>query len=77
MTSKNAVIHIPIWVPRLRLADRTLAAAVSLMRRRLSLLYQSVREQVHRPEVVGTSLMILLGLILLYLLLMDPISRRH
>ena len=76
MTSKHAVIHLPTWVPRLRLADRTLVAAVSLIRR-LSLLYQSAREQVRRPEVVGTSLMILLGLILLYLLLMDPISRRH
>ncbi len=30
MTSKHAVIHFPTWVPRLRLADRTLAAAVSL-----------------------------------------------
>ena len=76
MTSTHAEIHFPTWVPRLRLADSTLAAAVSLMRR-LSLLYQSVREQVRRPEVVGTSLMILLGLLLLYLLLMDPISRRH
>ncbi len=76
MTSKHAVIHLPIWVPRFRLADRTLVAAVSLMRR-LSLLYQSAREQVRRPEVVGTTLMILVGLILLYLLLMDPISRRH
>ena len=77
MTSKPAVIHLPTWVPRLRLADRTLAAAVSLMRR-LSLLYRSAREQVRRPEVLGTSLMILVGLILLYLLLWGPpISRRH
>ena len=77
MTSKHAVIHLPTWVPRLRLADRTLAAAVSLMRR-LSLLYQSAREQVRRPEVVATTLMILLGLLLLYLLLWGPpISRRH
>ncbi len=77
MTSKHAVIHLPIWVPRLRLADRTLDAAVSLMRR-LDLLYQSAREQVRRPEVVATTLMILLGLLLLYLLLWGPpISRRH
>ena len=77
MTSKHAVIHFPTWVPRLRLADRTLAAAVSLMRR-LSLLYRSAREQVRRPEVVATTLMILLGLLLLYLLLWGPaISRRH
>ncbi len=76
MTSKHAVIHLPTWVPRLRLADRTLVAAVSTMRR-LSLLYQSARKQVRRPEVVGTTLMILVGLLLLYLLLMDPISRRH
>ena len=77
MTSKHAVIHLPTWVPRLRLADRTLAAAVSLMRR-LSLLYGSAREQVRRPEVVATTLMILLGLFLLYLLLWGPaISRRH
>ena len=76
MTSKHAVIHLPTWVPRLRLADRTLAVTVSLMRR-LSLLYQSVRKQVRRPEVVGTTLMILLGLLVLYLLLMSPISRRH
>ncbi len=76
MTSKHAVIHLPTWVPRLRLADRTLAVAVSFMRR-LSLLYRSAREQVRRPEVVGTTLMILVGLLLLYLLLMSPISRRH
>ncbi len=77
MTSKHAVIHLPIWVPRLRLADRTLAGAVSLVRR-LSLLYGSAREQVRRPEVVGTTLMILVGLLLLYLLLWGPpISRRH
>ena len=71
-TSKHAVIHFPTWVPRLRLADRTLAAAVSLMRR-LSLLYRSAREQVRRPEVVGTTLMILLGLLLLYLMLISPV----
>ncbi len=77
MTSKHAVICLPTWVPRLRLAGRTLAAAVSLMRR-LSLLYRSAREQVRRPEVVATTLMILLGLLLLYLLLWGPaISRRH
>ena len=77
MTSNNAVIHLPIWVPRLRLAGRTLAAAVSLMRR-LSLLYRSAQEQVRRPEVVATTLMILLGLLMLYLLLWGPpISRRH
>ena len=72
MTSKHAVIHLPTWVPCLRLADRTLAAAVSLMRR-LSLLYRSAREQVRRPEVVGTTLMILLGLLLLYLMLISPV----
>ncbi len=77
MTSKHAAIHLPTWAPRLRLADRTLAAAVSLMRR-LSLLYQSAREQVRRPEVVATTLMILLALLLLYLLLWGPpIHRRH
>ncbi len=77
MTSRHAVIHLPTWVPRLRLADRTLVAAVSLMRR-LSLLYRSGREQVRRPEVLATTLMILLGLVLLYLLLWGPpISRRH
>ncbi len=76
MTSKHAVIHLPTLVPRLRLADRTLAAAVSLMRR-LSLLYQSAREQVRRPEVVGTTLMILLGLILLYLMLMSPVPWKN
>ena len=76
MTSKHAVIHLPTWVPRLRLADRTLAAAVSLMRR-LSLLYRSAREQVRRPEVVGTTLMILLGLILLYLMLISPVPWKN
>ena len=76
MTSKHAVIHLPTWVPRLRLPDRTLVAAVSLMRR-LSFLYQSVREQVRRPEVVGTSLMILLGLILLYLMLISPVPWKN
>ncbi len=74
MTSKHAVIRLPTWVPRLRLADRTLAAAVSLMRR-LSLLYRSAREQVRRPEVVGTTLMILLGLLMFYLVLMNPRSK--
>ena len=76
MTSKHAVIHFPPWVPRLRLADRTLAAAVSIMRR-LSLLYRSGREQVRRPEVVGTTLMILLGLLLLYLMLMSPVPWKN
>ncbi len=77
MTTNHAVIHLPTWVPRLRLADRTLAAAVFLTRR-LSLLYRSGREQVRRPEVVATTLMILLGLLLLYLLLWGPpIHRRH
>ncbi len=76
MTSKHAVIHLPTWVPRLRLADRTLAAAVSLTRR-LSLHYRSAREQVRRPEVVGTTLMILLGLILLYLMLMSPVPWKN
>ncbi len=77
MTSKHAVIHLPTWVPRLRLADTTLDAAVSLIRR-LNLLNRSAREQVRRPEVVATTLMILLGLLLLYLLLWGPaISRRH
>ncbi len=72
MTSKHAVIHLPTWVPRLRLADRTLAAAVSLVQR-LSLLYRSTREQVRRPEVVATTLMILLGLLLLYLMLISHV----
>ncbi len=76
MTSKHGVIHFPTWVPRLRLADRTLAAAVSLMRR-LSLLYRSGQEQIRRPEVVGTTLMILLGLILLYLMLMSPVPWKN
>ncbi len=43
MTSKHVVIHLPTWVPRLRLADRTAAAAVSLTRR-LSLLHRSARD---------------------------------
>ncbi len=76
MTSKHAVIHLPTWVPRLRLADRTLAAAVSLMQR-LSLLYRSARKQVRRPEVVGTTLMILLGLLLLYLMLINPVPWKN
>ncbi len=76
MTSKHAVIHLPTWVPRLRLADRTLVAAVSTMRR-LSLLYQSARKQVRRPEVVGTTLMILLGLLLLYLMLISPVPWKN
>ena len=76
MISKHAVIHFPTWVPRLRLADRTLAAAVSLMQR-LSLLYRSTREQVRRPEVVGTTLMILLGLLLLYLMLISPVPWKN
>ncbi len=76
MTSKHAVIHLPTWVPRLRLADRTVAAAVSLMRR-VSLLYQSAREQVRRPEVVATILMILLGLLLLYLMLIYPVPWKN
>ncbi len=76
MTSKHAVIHVPTWVPRLRLADRTLVSAVSLMRR-LSLLYQSARKQVRRPEVVGTTLMILLGLLLLYLMLISPVPWKN
>ncbi len=76
MTSKHAVLHLPTWVPRVRLADRTLAAAVSLMRR-LSLLYRSARKQVSRPEVVGTTLMILLGLLLLYLMLISPVPWKN
>ncbi len=48
MTSKHAVIHLPTWVPRLRLADSTLAAAVSLMRR-LSLLYRSAQKLWRQP----------------------------
>jgi hypothetical protein len=55
MTRKHAAyVHPLTWVPRLRFADRTRAAAVSLVRQ-LSLLLQSVREQVRRPEVVGPS----------------------
>ena len=45
--------------------------------RRIRTLVKSALQQLRRPEVVATVLMIPLGMILLYLLLLTPVARRH
>ena len=55
----------------------TAQEAVGSAARRIRTLVKSALQQLRRPEVVATVLMILLGMLLLYLLLMTPVSRRH
>ncbi len=51
--------------------------AVGSAARRIRTWVKSALQQLRRPEVVATGLMILLGMLLLYLLLMTPVARRH
>ncbi len=55
----------------------TAQEAVGSAARRIRTLVKPALQQLRRPEVVGTVLMILVGMILLYLLLMTPVARRH
>ena len=55
----------------------TAQEAVGSAARRIRTLVKPALQQLRRPEVVGTVLMILLGMILLYLLVMTPVARRH
>lgn len=74
MTGKHAAYaHPPTWVSRMRFLDRVPATAVALVQR-LGLVLRSARRQVRRPEVLGTILLIVLGLLLLYLLVITPFS---